>query len=214
MIWSVPCAPPRPKETESRKQPSSRSRAFSCTSGRSSSLRRSGPPSIRGQSKSSSSKHSRSGESWATPRASPSRCSTSGSCTRCCGGTWLRELRTFARRCKLVHGLPDCDTWLHSEIHRHVGFDLLVRQERYDEALGHLSISLELRNSLEERGWAVGGLTALSAAARRAGLRDIAIEYARRALELARAERLLERHVTAAREAVEAAEQMPEEHAS
>ncbi len=120
----------------------------------------------------------------------------------------------FREALELVHGPPDCDTWLHSEVHRHIGFDLLVRQERYDEALGHLGISLELRNSLEERGWAVGGLTALSAAARRAGLRDIAIEYARRALELARAEGLLERHVTAAREAVEAAEQMPEEPSS
>ena len=117
----------------------------------------------------------------------------------------------FREALELIHRLPDCDTWLHSEIHRHVGFDLLVRQERYDEALGQLSISLELRNSLEEGGWAVGGLTALSAAARLAGLRDVAIEYARRALELARAEGLLERHVTAARESVEAAEQMPEE---
>jgi len=51
-------------------------------------------------------------------------------------------------------------------------------------------------------------LTALSAAARRAGRRDEAVDYARRALELARTERLRERHVTAAEEALLEAEKV------
>lgn len=118
------------------------------------------------------------------------------------GAPYFREALT------LVDDLPDCDPWLRSEIHRHVGFDLLVREERHDAARDQLRISLELRMTLEESGWAVGGLTALSAAARRAGRRDEAIGYAQRALELARAEGLRERHITAAEEALRAAEQM------
>jgi tetratricopeptide (TPR) repeat protein len=107
----------------------------------------------------------------------------------------------------LVERLPDCDPWLRSEIHRHVGFDLLLREERYEDALDHFRTSLELREALEERGWTAGGLTALSAASRRAGLRAEAIDYARRAVEVARAEGLRERHLAAAEEALGAAEE-------
>jgi tetratricopeptide (TPR) repeat protein len=100
--------------------------------------------------------------------------------------------------------LPGCDPWLRSEIHRHVGFDHMLREE-HDQALHHLRVSLELREALAEQGWITGGLTALSTASLRAGRRDDAVDYARRAVELVEAEGLRERHVTAAADALAAA---------
>ena len=67
----------------------------------------------------------------------------------------------FREALGLVEALPDADVLLRSEIHRHVGFDLLLREERHEEAIGHLRASLELRNRLAERGWAASALVAL-----------------------------------------------------
>ena len=110
----------------------------------------------------------------------------------------------FREALELVDGLPDVDPWLRSEVHRHVGFVHLLREE-YDEALRQLRVSLGLRESLAERGWTTGGLTALSMASLRAGEHEAAVDSARRAIECARAEGLRERHVTAAVDALAAA---------
>ena len=53
---------------------------------------------------------------------------------------------------ELIEELPDADPLLRSEIHRHVGFDLLLREERHEPAIAHLEASLELRRGLAERG--------------------------------------------------------------
>ena len=115
----------------------------------------------------------------------------------------------FREALVLAEALPKVDILLASEIHRHVGFDLLLREERHDAALDHLRTSLELRRGLGERGWTVGGLVALAMADRLAGLRDDAVAHAREALELARSEGLRERHVAAAEDSLRAAEEMP-----
>ena len=105
-----------------------------------------------------------------------------------------------------IESVVGADTWLRSEIHRHIGFDLLVREERYEDALAELRRSFELRETLAESGWCVSGLTALAAASRRAGRHEDAIAYALRAVDLAREEGLLERHVAAAENELRAAE--------
>jgi tetratricopeptide (TPR) repeat protein len=112
----------------------------------------------------------------------------------------------FGSALELAERLPRLDPWLRSEIHRHVGFVHLLRDE-YDPSLHHLRRSLELREALPERGWIAGGFTALSMASLRAGRRDDAIACARRALELAASESLRSRHVDAARDALRAAEE-------
>jgi tetratricopeptide (TPR) repeat protein len=120
----------------------------------------------------------------------------------------------FREALELVDDLPDCDGWLRSEIHRHVGFDLLVREEEHDGALAQLRRSLEIRETLDEKGWCAGGLTALAAVARQAGRRDDAIEYARRAVALATDLGLRQRHVDAAASELRAAEELPQRDAS
>ena len=54
---------------------------------------------------------------------------------------------------EVVATVPAADVLLRSEIHRHAGFDELLRRERRDEAREHLQASLALRESLVERGW-------------------------------------------------------------
>jgi tetratricopeptide (TPR) repeat protein len=108
---------------------------------------------------------------------------------------------------ELVEGLPGADALLRSEIHRHVGFDLLLREERHEPAVEHLETSLELRRGLAERGWIAGALTALSLAHRLGGRSDEAIAFARQSLELAQDERLRARFVVAAEESLRAAEE-------
>jgi tetratricopeptide (TPR) repeat protein len=112
----------------------------------------------------------------------------------------------FREALSLVESLPDADPLLRSEIHRHVGFDLLVREERPDEAVVHLQESLELRRGLEERAWTVSGLVALAMAERVAGRRDEAIAHAREALDLASSEELRERVRAAAENELAAAD--------
>jgi tetratricopeptide (TPR) repeat protein len=106
----------------------------------------------------------------------------------------------------IVEELPEADPYLRSEIHRHLGFDLLLRQERADDAILHLQTSLELRRVLPERGRTFSGLLALAMAERLAGRDDDARAHAREALAIAGAERLRRRHVAAAENELRAAE--------
>ncbi|MGH2598641.1 MAG: tetratricopeptide repeat protein [Dehalococcoidia bacterium] len=115
----------------------------------------------------------------------------------------------FREALALVEAQPDSDVLLRSEIHRHIGFDRLLREQRHDEALAHLHTSLDLRSTLDEPGWTVSGLVALAMGERLAGMRPEAIDHSRRAVELARAEGLRERHIRAAEDALRAAEAMP-----
>jgi tetratricopeptide (TPR) repeat protein len=120
----------------------------------------------------------------------------------------------FREALALVEAMPDCDGWLRSEIHRHIGFDLLVREERHDAALEQLRRSLEIRETLAERGWCVGGLIALAAVSRQAGRRVDAIGFARQAVELATDLGLRQRHVDAAANELRLAEEMAPTDAS
>ena len=106
------------------------------------------------------------------------------------------------------------DGWLRSEIHRHIGFDLLVREEDYDGALAQLRRSLEIPETLEEKGWCTSGLTALAAVSSQAGKRDDAIACARRALALADGLGLKRRVRESASNELRAAEEMPQLDAS
>ena len=107
-------------------------------------------------------------------------------------------LRDGASAAPLVDDLPDADPYLRSEIHRHIGFDLLLREERHDGAIEQLRMSLELRRGLAEPGRTFSGLVALAMAERLAGREDDARAHAREALELARDEGLRDRHLVAA----------------
>jgi tetratricopeptide (TPR) repeat protein len=124
-----------------------------------------------------------------------------------------RAGRYFREALDVVDGLPDCDPWLRSEIHRHVGFDHLL-SGRHEAALAELRTSLEIRESLDEQGWCVGGLTALAAVSRQAGRRDDAIGYASRAAALARELGLRQRHLETATNELRAAKEMPAADAS
>ena len=104
---------------------------------------------------------------------------------------------------------PDADDLLRSEIHRHIGFDLLLRQDRPAEAREHLRVSLELREPLPEQGWIASAHVALSLCERLAGRRADAIAYARQALDVAEAQALHERFGAAAQNALQDAEAMP-----
>ena len=95
----------------------------------------------------------------------------------------------------VVETVPDADVLLRSEIHRHVGFDLLLREERPDDARHHFQTSLDLRATLDERGWLASGHVALALCERVAGRREEALEHSRQALDVARAEGLRERFV-------------------
>ena len=113
----------------------------------------------------------------------------------------------------VVETVPDADVLLRSEIHRHVGFDLLLRQERPDDARRRLQTSLDLRATLDERGWLASGHVALALCERIAGRRAEALEHSRQALEVARSEGLRGRFVTAADDALREAEKLPDEPA-
>ena len=106
----------------------------------------------------------------------------------------------------VVATAPTAAILLRSEIHRHVGFDALLRRERREEARDHLQASLALRETLEERGWLASGHVALSLCERVAGRRAQAVEHARESLMIAREEGLRERFLVAAQDALEEAE--------
>lgn len=114
------------------------------------------------------------------------------------GGAYARDAL------EALEPLPGADPWLRSEIVRHVGFDHLLRGE-HDEALDFLERSLALRETLDERGWRAGALTALAMAARHADRRDEAAAYARRAVAVAREEGLQQLHLERAETELRAA---------
>lgn len=114
----------------------------------------------------------------------------------------------FREALDVVETVPGADALLRSEIHRHVGFDLLLRHDRPAEAREHLRASLELREALSEQGWIASAHVALSLCERLAGRRAEAIACARQALAVAEAQALRERFVDAAQNALHEAEAM------
>ncbi|MGH3129078.1 MAG: tetratricopeptide repeat protein [Gaiellaceae bacterium] len=107
---------------------------------------------------------------------------------------------------EVVSTVPAADVLLRSEIHRHVGFDALLRTEQRDDAREQFRASLALRESLEERGWLASGHVALSLCERLTSRRAQAVEHASTSLAIALEERLRERFLVAAQDALEEAE--------
>jgi tetratricopeptide (TPR) repeat protein len=96
--------------------------------------------------------------------------------------------------------------YLRSEVHRHVGFYFAFEDVQPAEAVRHLQISLDLREELGDPRFVASGLVALGEAELSAGNPDRAVELLRRAVELARAEKLLPHRVEDAERALREAE--------
>jgi tetratricopeptide (TPR) repeat protein len=80
---------------------------------------------------------------------------------------------------------PDGDPHVRSELHRHIGFHLALRDERPDLALPHFRISLDLWRAGEEPALVIHALVALSRCEAAAGLIDDALAHSQEALDLA-----------------------------
>ncbi|MDQ6743276.1 MAG: tetratricopeptide repeat protein [Candidatus Dormibacteraeota bacterium] len=93
---------------------------------------------------------------------------------------------------------PDGDVHVRSELHRHIGFHLVVEDRRPEKALPHFETSLELWRSLGEPAREVFGLVALARCESDAGRHREALAHSREALELARQGLFRARVVTAA----------------
>ena len=75
-------------------------------------------------------------------------------------GDWDASISLLQEALSLVE--PDGDVHLRGELHRHVGFHVLLKDRLPDEALPYFQTSLELWRSLDRSGWVVAGLVALA----------------------------------------------------
>jgi tetratricopeptide (TPR) repeat protein len=113
-------------------------------------------------------------------------------------GDWDGSIPLFREALLLAE--PDGDVHLRAELHRHLGFHILLNDRRPDEALPYFERSLELWRSLDRSGWVVSGLVALARCESLAGRHDDAVAHSGEAVELARREGLRQRYVTSAEE--------------
>jgi tetratricopeptide (TPR) repeat protein len=126
-------------------------------------------------------------------------------------GDWDVSIPLFREALSLAE--PDGDVHLRGELHRHVGFHVLLKDQRPDEALQYFQRSLELWRTLDRSGWVVAGLIALARCETLAGKHREAVAHSTEALELARQEGLRRRYVAFAEEANRLAEAAAAEHA-
>lgn len=96
-------------------------------------------------------------------------------------------------------------TLLGSEIVRHLGFDALLREGDFEQAIVWLQRSLHIREGLQELGWLASGHRALAFAYRGSGRADLALLHAQRALEAAESSGLRGNLIEAARTELTAA---------
>lgn len=125
-------------------------------------------------------------------------------------GDWDLSIPMFREALSLAE--PDGDVHLRSELHRHVGFHIMLKDRRPDEALPYFQTSLELWRTLNRSGWVVAGLIALARCESLAGRHGEAVAHSSEALELAREEGLRPRYVTSAEETKRMAEAAAAEH--
>ena len=105
---------------------------------------------------------------------------------------WDAAMPYYRRSESLIPALENTgDLYTRSEIHRHLGFYHLVVEKQPETAVGHLRISLELREKQDEPRRIPGGLVALAQAQREAGNPAEAVRLLRRAVNLARAAGLI-----------------------
>ena len=120
---------------------------------------------------------------------------------------WMTAMPYYWQALGLVSAADsEAGPYLRSEVHRHVGFYFAVEDVQPAEALRHLQISLDLREELGDQRHLVSGLVALGEAELSAGNPDRAVELLGRAVELARAEKLLAHRVEDAERALRDAE--------
>jgi tetratricopeptide (TPR) repeat protein len=120
---------------------------------------------------------------------------------------WTVAMPYFWQALELVDA-PDAriDAYLHSEVHRHIGFYFMVGDVQPAEAIRHLRLSLDLREQLGDPRRLPSGLVALGEAELAAGNRDRAIELLRTAVRQARAAGLLAARINDAERALREAE--------
>jgi tetratricopeptide (TPR) repeat protein len=101
---------------------------------------------------------------------------------------WMTAMPYFWQALDLV-SKPDvaAETYLRSEVHRHVGFYFLVEDVQPVHAVRHLQLSLDYREELGDPRRMPSALQALGQAELSAGNRDRAIDLLTRAVDQARA---------------------------
>jgi len=121
---------------------------------------------------------------------------------------WDAAMPHYRRSEALIPALEAAgDLYTRSEIHRHLGFYHLVADEQPAIAVEHLQISLDLREQQGEPRRVPSGLVSLAWAERENGNARRAVLLLRRAVELARAERLAPARIADAERELEAAEE-------
>jgi uncharacterized RmlC-like cupin family protein len=117
---------------------------------------------------------------------------------------WDRAMPLYRKAEELAGA--DGDPLLRSEVHRHIGFYHAAHEDRPDLALPRLRLSQELRETLDEPGWLVSGLTVLGRCELALGMHADALDHLRRAVRLARDLGLRERYVRSAEDMLRQAE--------
>jgi tetratricopeptide (TPR) repeat protein len=100
------------------------------------------------------------------------------------GTDWETSIPMFREAFTLVG--PDGDRHLRAELHRHIGFHVLLHDNRPAEAFPHFRASLELWRSVGEPGWIVYGLAGLALCEALAGRQHQAVDHGAAAVDLAR----------------------------
>ena len=126
-------------------------------------------------------------------------------------GDWDVSIPLFREGLSLAE--PGGDVHLRGELHRHVGFHIMLKDRRPDEALPYFQMSLDLWRTLDRSGWVIASLIALARCESLAGRHGQAIVHSSEALELARQQGLRQRYVTSAEETHRMAEAAAAEHA-
>jgi tetratricopeptide (TPR) repeat protein len=120
---------------------------------------------------------------------------------------WDAAMPHYRRSESLIPALEESgDLYTRSEIHRHLGFYHLVADAQPAIAVEHLRISLDLREQQGEPRRIPSGLVSLAWAERENGNARRAVVLLRRAVGLARAERLSPARIADAERELEAAE--------
>jgi tetratricopeptide (TPR) repeat protein len=100
------------------------------------------------------------------------------------GTDWETSISMFREAFTLVG--PDGDRHLRAELHRHIGFYVLLHDDRPADAFPHFQASLELWRSAGEPGWIVYGLAGLALCEAIAGRQQQAADHGAAAVDLAR----------------------------
>lgn len=120
---------------------------------------------------------------------------------------WMTAMPYYWQALGMVTA-PDAQAgpYLRSEVHRHLGFYFAYEDVQPAEAVRHLQISLDLREDLGDPRYLPSALVALGEAELSAGHPDHAVDLVGRAVELARAEKLLPHRIEDAERALRDAE--------